>query len=602
MTQPDMKVTDQDLEQYDQMGQWELNQDQVIETWEDMPELPEEKDNLNESALTPIGAAWADPPTENDMLSAEADFFAVATAQDGAQEKFPLLTGTPLEVGLRAALDVYHGRLIPGRLCHSEDQDYTMHQVENAAQRLYMGFTLGSYWAYSDQDGHWLKIPIEAIHRAIVCYNAHPYGEIKAGGKRTPLSISQAMTSSAESTLRNFLYRPGVKWFDDVDRAPGLPMRSRYWSVHLAAGRFSVATSTPANPFHYQRFAYPFDWHPSAGEALNQLKYLSPVAEEWLPYCPAFLTFLRSCLPAQELDARTIQEFFGASLYGIAPRFQTALLLIGSGGNGKGTLMKIMKGIFPQDTVSHANPGGWRNDYERTSIIGKILNICLETSAFLSPDAIKSVVCGDEMEGRYTGANSSAPFPFRPSAGCCFSANRLPRVAFDKAIGGRFRILEFRQNFRNMPNQIPEDEIIRKCRTEAPGILLWLTAGLLRLIENGRITESPDSVAAVKRWEAESDVTSRYINDWLLIGPDHTAPGDKVLTRVLYTHFRQYCENEGVPTFKIPTKPDFTAILIERGGKDRSFEGKRYIGYCKVRTGDAKIDLRPGQKSANMPG
>jgi hypothetical protein len=575
-----------EAEEYALAEDFQLSQDDLAalgNMWESA-DVPQDVDDAKAEVVAPpraTGTRQRNTDAE-ELRIREAAFLAGADALRGAVA-FPLMTGAPMEVGMRAAIDVCCERLAPGRLTREDGvTDFDMHDLQLTVARLYFGFYQGCYWRYDSAIGCWKQVPIEQIRRAIVLYNAYPYGEIKAGGRRTPLSVSESFTASAEKTLRDAIYRDGCQWFDAEDRELGLAMRSRFWSVGFdeAQGWADIKPEDPS-PYRYQRFAYPFDWPDSTGELLAQLKYVSPLDPAWARYCPHFSRFLRSCLPDQETDARIIQEFFAASLYGAATSYQTALLLVGSGGNGKGSLMKIFKTLFPPGSVCHTNPAKWREDYHRVAIIGKLLTLMHETSAFDNPDMLKSVITGDELEGRYTGANSSAPFTFRPVAGCCFSANRLPSVKLDKALEGRFRIVVFAQEFRGKAGQIPEADLLRACKQEAPGILLWLTAGFLRLQEDGHITVSEGSSGMLTRWKHQSCPEARFLAEFVQFTPDQ--PKNNIPLPHLYERFRLYCEQEGLTPSKMPSRPDLVREAEARGAVEVNSGGVRRLARCKLK-------------------
>src|SRR5262249_41354018 len=47
-----------------------------------------------------------------------------------------------------------------------------------------------------------------------------------------------------------------------------------------------------------------------------------------------------------------IQQFVGACLVGVATQFQAALVLVGSGANGKSVLIKIVQALFPPGSIT----------------------------------------------------------------------------------------------------------------------------------------------------------------------------------------------------------------------------------------------------------
>jgi hypothetical protein len=85
---------------------------------------------------------------------------------------------------------------------------------------------------------------------------------------------------------------------------------------------------------------------------------------------PRWEAFVHSLFEGcDDADARILllQEFFGASIGGLAPRFQKCLVLHGPGGNGKSQVLAVLEGLLPPNTVVHIPPAvsrrntGWQS-------------------------------------------------------------------------------------------------------------------------------------------------------------------------------------------------------------------------------------------------
>jgi P4 family phage/plasmid primase-like protien len=429
----------------------------------------------------------------------------------------------------------------------------SMGDLKELSARALTVFSDGAMWRYDQYKGIW-----EMVHKSDVMRCILHYDSFELGGQ-TKRKGNIYLTSGIANSIREILYSSieHQDFFKGV-RRNGFPMATGYWSVK--GGRL---IQEKHDPWNLLRFQYPSDWFDRSLEVIEQgvdVATWDPLGLEWNDHCPVWMWFLRKVTAAKPVYGQCIQEWTAASVTGQITQLQKFLLIVGEGGNGKGTLMKVLSSLFPAGTVVSTNPGKWKEDYHCTPLIGKLLNVCFETSALANTDIIKSVVTGDEIEARRTGANSSEKFNYTPIAGHIFSANALPDVKLDQAILDRVIVLTFDQKFRGTDQQLKEASIIRAIKAELPGVLFWLAAGLLRLAKTGRIAIPPDSVQVSRRWAVDADEVQSFVAECCKADPQAFVKGDS-----LYTAFRLWCSKGGIPEHKVQTRRVFSSRLAKMG-------------------------------------
>lgn len=265
------------------------------------------------------------------------------------------------------------------------------------------------------------------------------------------------------------------------------------------------------SPEHAATIAYDFDLDESAEPPENWLKFLDSLWEN----------------DGDKFDKiKVLQEFIGGAIAGLSTTFQRALMLIGSGANGKSVLMEIVgELLFPEGTVTHISPRRWDRDYSIAGMLNSRINVVAEipeTQALDSTDLFKSVVSGDRIEARLPYQN---PFYLRPSGGQVFSCNEIPRT-LDNSHGfyRRFLTLLFNQNFENSPFRRTKEEIKKELSPERSAIILWALHGASRLIRQGDYTRLASHEHTMDEWKKDSDAVFDFANACLNFPSEFKTP------------------------------------------------------------------------------
>lgn len=254
--------------------------------------------------------------------------------------------------------------------------------------------------------------------------------------------------------------------------------------------------------------------------------------------CPKWIEFLRSIWPVrienpdgtpreiQEIEAdgadqeakiRLCQQWFGASLVGVATRFQLALILFGTGSNGKSTLLKTLERLFPKGSLCHVAPQHLNDEYRLALLAGKRLNTVgeLPAAAILDSATLKSVIDGTEVTGRQI---RQEPITFTPRAGMVYSANLWPPVSdMSHGFWSRFVVLTFKEKFPRGTSG--EDRDVVMAREEGPEIIAWMLDGAQELLVNRGFVVPPSSHAAIDDWRNQACTVAVFVREMCEVPP-----------------------------------------------------------------------------------
>lgn len=124
---------------------------------------------------------------------------------------------------------------------------------------------------------------------------------------------------------------------------------------------------------------------------------------------------------------QALKEAIACTLFGMAPQFSRAFLLVGIPHSGKSTIKKVVEGLVPDNALCSVPPHDWADKFLPTQMNNKLVNFCGELSetAMIAGDRFKSIVEGEELNGQLKGGQI---FKFRPNCAQWFASNHLPRT------------------------------------------------------------------------------------------------------------------------------------------------------------------------------
>ena len=244
---------------------------------------------------------------------------------------------------------------------------------------------------------------------------------------------------------------------------------------------------------------------------------------------------------------KAVQEYVGYCLHRGAMPFNRALLLVGSGANGKSTFLNTVRKLLgPENTESkplHKFGGRWAT----ADLQGKIANIDADLSeGSLSKNGVamfKRLVGDDTVTAE---RKQKDPFTFKPDAKHLYACNKVPDVSSfvtddDAAFWRRWIIVEFPHYFP--PDQRDPTLEDRLTSDEAlSGVLLWAIQGYARLMDQGHFTNIETQAGEIRRlWQSWGESVDEFIVECL----EHDPDADNISTSAVNDIYTEWCRREG---------------------------------------------------------
>jgi P4 family phage/plasmid primase-like protien len=255
---------------------------------------------------------------------------------------------------------------------------------------------------------------------------------------------------------------------------------------------------------------------------------------------PLWNGFLKDVLQDEERIAY-LQELLGSSLFGDS-RFHVLPVLVGSGANGKSTLLDVVAGVLgdyaatmPENFLLDAN--GAAHPTEIARLRGVRFAMASETrpDGKFNESRVKMLTGGDTLSARFMNQNF---FDFKPTHTLFLALNHLPAVkSGGDGFWRRLRKIDF--NITIPPEKRKENLAQTLIENEGPGILQWMVDGAVRVTTQG-FTE-PDSVkAATLTYRHEEDHIAKFVDERIVVAATGTATKTSV-----FNAYRNWCIDNG---------------------------------------------------------
>jgi P4 family phage/plasmid primase-like protien len=335
---------------------------------------------------------------------------------------------------------------------------------------------------------------------------------------------------------------------------------------------------------------------------LDYAKKLAPLTYDPTAKCPAFDTWFEWFQPDAAVRAFLLQ-YFGLALIGLVPR--AFLVLLGPGGNGKGTLMSTLCQMlgdvigatgeiegsaysWQPDMVTFTSgvelsPSGHRADL--VPFMGARLISAAETSSStsthrvkLNTDFLKRWTGGVGESISVRGVYDKKMMTFKPSGLLVFQTNSAPDIGDDS--DGMWERMKLVMCNSKISKQ--DTRLVEKLVAESSGILNRLISGLQEYVKAGRL-ETPASVEnPTKQYRTEDSPIRGFIEDELDIvsDPSVSTPVSEVFER--YEEWFKINQGQYPPKQKEFTN-QLKAALGINGVLPRGHGGRRFQGVSLKR-------------------
>lgn len=396
-------------------------------------------------------------------------------------------------------------------------------------------------YSYSNTRQHWLSLDSQTFKT--FCYN-----------KMDPRPRS-VVVNETYSTLCNSDTRP-MDFFEQ-----------KLGKINLRNGVFDIHTKEVLkhSPDYGFRYVLGFEYDAKAK-------------------CPNFLKFMEDISGGDAGIKAVLQEFMGYIISGDDCWLHKALLLLGTGRNGKSTFNEICKLLVGDGNYATLNLGSL-NDMQQLHVLeGKLANFADEndTGKLFNSTAFKELVSGGQVMVKKLYAQ---PYPMRNRAKFIFNCNSLPSTTdFSDGLFRRLAVVPFNMEFGDNGSKRVDKFIIKKLHLEMPGIFNYAVEGYHRLREQEEFTQSQKITDMVEFFKDEQDTFMDWFEGSLAV----TLNDDEFIpTAQFYTDYMVYCEKTRV---KYPqAKMSFSyrlSTLLEKAGARKSRQGARSgrgRGYAGVK-------------------
>ena len=316
---------------------------------------------------------------------------------------------------------------------------------------------------------------------------------------------------------------------------------------------------------------------------------VTPNKEE-TPLFDAFLheTFQSNIPDEEEQQLTLLQEIFGAIMLGLLAIFHKVVHFYDPFGRaGKGTTAQFIEHLVPRQFIKAVSPFNWDREYYLASLIG-----CRFNSVGELPDTkpipaapFKSVTGGDLQTGRHPNQRTVT---FKNEAGHLFTSNFLINTQdHSEAFFTRWLIVEFPNS--RLRTKLPIDTGLaeRIIKKELPGIAYWALKGGMRLLANGKFSESIVHDRMMAKWRHRTNSLAEFIHECCdLVGSD-----EHILRAEFYRQYKNWCNENGRKPFAKGRVVEQIASNIGLGISHTKLDGYEIFRGIKMKSGpsDAKF-------------
>lgn len=417
-------------------------------------------------------------------------------------------------------------------------------------------------WAYDG--GVWRRDGERALrHAARKALGAENYGsnvlnELKAQARSDP---------TAEVEQDRFGVDPGT-----------LAVANGLLDLEKAA-RGEADALRPLKPADYALTQLPVEYDPDAK------------ADEWRKFVDEVVESGRE---------KAIQEYVGYCLHVNAMPIHRALMLVGTGANGKSVFLGVVREMLgteaPHDNTSATELQTLANERDAVaSFHGKLANIDDDLSARKLGNGLgmfRKLTGDNRVEGRHLYEER---FKYHATGKHLYAANEVPDVSEEVAdedewFWRRWLIVEFPNHYPpskrdpELGDRLTTDDTLR-------GVLNWAIEGWQRLMENGRFTgEETGGFEKRERWQAWGDSLDKFVSEHVDRDED-LGTDERLTTSQAYQRYEAWCRTNDLQPMGQRQLTD--RLKSEGVGYDTSvrIDGTVQRGYKHLRLSQDVPDL-----------
>jgi putative DNA primase/helicase len=290
-----------------------------------------------------------------------------------------------------------------------------------------------------------------------------------------------------------------------------------------------------------------------------------------------WLQFLHDIWPNDQLTIDALQDWFGYCLTSDTSQ-QKILLLVGPKRSGKGTILRVLRGLVGNDNTVSPTLSSLGGPFGMQPLLGKSLGTITDARLSHRTDLSAVTECllsisgedGQTVNRKCLVAVSMARMPIK----FVIVTNELPRLAdASGAFVGRFVAL--RQTLSWFGKE--DRGLTSRLMAELPSILLWSITGWERLRRNGHFIQPTTSEPLIEQLEELSSPIRAFIQDRCAVGLNEEVPCDE-----MFAAWQLWCkargEYEGTSALLGRNLRAAEPSIDTRQGRDGKDRFRKFIG------------------------
>jgi putative DNA primase/helicase len=267
---------------------------------------------------------------------------------------------------------------------------------------------------------------------------------------------------------------------------------------------------------------------------------LAPVEFSPKAECPTFMGFLNRIVDGNQTLIAFLQRALGYSLTGSTAE-QCLFLMLGSGANGKSTLLNTVRSVMGEyaattamNTLMVRSANSPSNDIARLQGARFVTATEAELGQRVAEAKIKHMTGGDMISARYLYQEY---VEFLPEFKLWLATNELPRIeGVDEGTWRRIRLILF--NVTIPPNE-RDATLPLRLQAELPGILNWMLEGCLEWQRSG-LKPPQEVLLATRDYRTDMDLVAQFIEDDCALEDKAEATA-----KDLYARYLEWCVANG---------------------------------------------------------
>jgi putative DNA primase/helicase len=398
---------------------------------------------------------------------------------------------------------------------------YLVLSIENALQ-----FALKNNWGLCKN------------HDFIYLYNGTFWAEIDKETFQKFLGEAAEKMGVVKFSARFYQFREQLfKQFLSTAYLPTPPNCNNTVLVNLQNGTFEIsAKGTELRPFNsldFITYQLPFEYNPNAK-------------------APLFEAYLNKVLPDIERQ-RILSEYLGFIFIkhgNNTLKEEKALILYGTGANGKSVFFEVVNSLLGSENVSSYSLQSLTNDngYFRAKLANKLVNYASEINGNLEASIFKQLVSGEPVEARLPYGQ---PFILKQYAKLIFNCNELPKdVEHTNAYFRRFLIIPF--DVTIPPNEQDKNLHTKIIENELSGVFNWVLEGLNRILKQKSFSICDAAQKAVEKYKSESDSIQMFLSEHEY----KISTTSEIPLKELFSEYKNYCIEGGFKPCSVRTFAD----------------------------------------------